>query len=63
MSRPTGHAASGGLNVPRARSHTVRMRPNRERVPGAELRLYEGGHAFFAQDPHALPDILDFLDG
>ena len=31
------------------------------RVPGAELRVYEGGHAFFAQDPAALPEILDFL--
>ncbi|MDP9336194.1 MAG: alpha/beta hydrolase [Actinomycetota bacterium] len=33
------------------------------RVPHAELRLYEGGHAFFAQDSRALPDILDFLAG
>ena len=33
-----------------------------DRIPGAELRLYEGGHAFFAQDPTALPDVLDFLD-
>jgi 3-oxoadipate enol-lactonase len=32
-----------------------------ERVPGAALRLYEGGHAFFAQDRTALPEILDFL--
>ena len=32
------------------------------RVPNAELRLYEGGHAFFAQDARALPEILDFLD-
>jgi pimeloyl-ACP methyl ester carboxylesterase len=31
------------------------------RVPQAQLRCYEGGHAFFAQDPAALPDILDFL--
>jgi 3-oxoadipate enol-lactonase len=31
------------------------------RVSHAELRLYEGGHAFFAQDPKALPEILDFL--
>jgi pimeloyl-ACP methyl ester carboxylesterase len=30
-------------------------------VPGAELRLYEGGHAFFAQDASALPEIMDFL--
>lgn len=32
------------------------------RIPHAELRTYEGGHAFFVQDPAALPDILDFLD-
>jgi pimeloyl-ACP methyl ester carboxylesterase len=31
------------------------------RVPGAELRFYEGGHAFFAQDPKALPDVRAFL--
>jgi pimeloyl-ACP methyl ester carboxylesterase len=31
------------------------------RVPGADLRLYEGGHAFFAQDTHALPEIIEFL--
>jgi pimeloyl-ACP methyl ester carboxylesterase len=31
--------------------------------PGvAQLRIYEGGHAFFAQDGRAFPDILDFLD-
>ena len=39
--------------------------PNSEaiaaRVPNAELRMYEGGHAFFAQDPAALPDITGFL--
>jgi pimeloyl-ACP methyl ester carboxylesterase len=33
------------------------------RIPGAELRIYEGGHAFFAQDPTAFPEILDFLAG
>jgi pimeloyl-ACP methyl ester carboxylesterase len=33
------------------------------RVPGAELRLYEGGHAFMAQDRAAFGDIVDFLDG
>jgi pimeloyl-ACP methyl ester carboxylesterase len=32
-----------------------------ERVPGAQLRVYEGGHAFFAQDRAALPDVIDFL--
>jgi len=31
------------------------------RVPAAELRVYEGGHAFLAQDRAALPEILDFL--
>jgi pimeloyl-ACP methyl ester carboxylesterase len=32
-------------------------------IPGAELRVYEGGHAFFAQDRRAFPEILDFLAG
>ena len=32
-----------------------------ERIPGAELRLYDGGHAFFVQDQAALPDIISFL--
>jgi pimeloyl-ACP methyl ester carboxylesterase len=27
----------------------------------AELRLYEGGHLFFLQDPAALPDLTTFL--
>ena len=30
-------------------------------MPGADLRLYEGGHLFMMQDPQAMPDILDFL--
>jgi pimeloyl-ACP methyl ester carboxylesterase len=30
-------------------------------IPGAELRLYEGGHAFFAQDARAFPEVIDFL--
>jgi len=34
-----------------------------ERVPGARQKLYEGGHAFFAQDRAALPDVLGFLAG
>jgi len=33
------------------------------RVPNADLRVYEGGHAFFAQDPAALPDAINFLAG
>lgn len=32
------------------------------RVPRAELREYDGGHAFFAQDARAWPEIIDFLD-
>ncbi len=31
------------------------------RIPGAELRLYDGGHPFFIQDPAALPDVFAFL--
>jgi len=30
-------------------------------IAGAELRVYEGGHIFIAQDRRALPDVLDFL--
>ena len=48
------------------RRHRARC-PNSEaiaaRIPGAELRVYEGGHAFFAQDRRALPEVLDFLAG
>ena len=33
-----------------------------EAVPNAELHLYQGGHAFFAQDHRAVSDVLDFLD-
>jgi len=33
------------------------------RVPGSELRIYEGGHAFIGQDPKALPEIVSFLEG
>jgi 3-oxoadipate enol-lactonase len=32
------------------------------RIPDAELRVYEGGHMFFVQDPGAVPEMLDFLD-
>ncbi|MGI8755965.1 MAG: alpha/beta fold hydrolase [Acidimicrobiales bacterium] len=31
------------------------------RVPDAELRLYDGGHAFFFQDPAAFADLREFL--
>lgn len=33
------------------------------RIPGAQLRVYEGGHGFFAQDLAAFPDIIGFLRG
>ncbi len=32
-----------------------------KRIPDAELRVYEGGHAFLAQDPRAVPEIVEFL--
>jgi len=32
-------------------------------IRGAELRVYEGGHAFFLQDPRAMVDVTDFLAG
>ena len=31
--------------------------------PDAQLRVYDGGHAYFVQDAAALPDLLDFLSG
>jgi pimeloyl-ACP methyl ester carboxylesterase len=31
-------------------------------IPGSELRVYEGGHAFFFQDNRAMAEVLDFLD-
>lgn len=31
------------------------------RIPNAELRRYDGGHAFFVQDDRAFPDIVAFL--
>lgn len=30
-------------------------------IPGAQLRLFDGGHAFFMQDPAAFPAIVGFL--
>jgi 3-oxoadipate enol-lactonase len=30
-------------------------------IPHAELRLFEGGHAFFIQDPAAIPEVVAFL--
>ncbi len=32
-----------------------------EHIRNAELHEYDGGHAFFAQDPKALPEIIAFL--
>ena len=32
-------------------------------IPGAELRIYDGGHVFFFQDPTAIPEITGFLKG
>ena len=32
------------------------------RIPHAELRVYEGGHAFLVQDPAAVGDLVGFLD-
>jgi 3-oxoadipate enol-lactonase len=32
-----------------------------DRLPNAELHVYEGGHAFMAQDPAAFPEIIEFL--
>ena len=34
-----------------------------QRVPGARLRTYDGGHLFLFQDPAAWPDLLEFLAG
>ena len=33
-----------------------------DRVPSAELRVYDGGHLFVVQDATAFPEILDWLD-
>lgn len=32
-----------------------------ERIPDSRLRLFEGGHFFFLQDPSAWPAVVDFL--
>ena len=31
------------------------------RIPGSQLRFFDGGHLFTLQDPAALPAIMDFL--
>jgi 3-oxoadipate enol-lactonase len=33
------------------------------RIPGVELRFFEGGHLFMLQDRAALPAMLEFLNG
>jgi len=33
------------------------------RIPGAQLRFFEGGHFFFSEDKAAYPAIIDFLGG
>jgi len=33
------------------------------RVEHAELRIYDGGHPFIAQDPRSIPEIIGFLSG
>ena len=33
------------------------------RIPHAQFRCYEGGHLFVYQDPQAMPDITEFLQG
>jgi 3-oxoadipate enol-lactonase len=38
-----------------------RQRALAGRIPGAELRLFEGGHRFMQQDPAALPAMMAFL--
>ena len=39
-----------------------RVRRNHHRIPGAELRLFEGGHMFMVQDRTATPAIIEFLE-
>ena len=55
------------LPHPRRRWPLRRHRPaGQQRVPGPRhprcaLRLFDGGHGFFMQDPEAIPAIVDFL--
>jgi 3-oxoadipate enol-lactonase len=32
-----------------------------QKIPGARLELFDGGHVFFMQDPAAFPTMVDFL--
>jgi pimeloyl-ACP methyl ester carboxylesterase len=59
------HAITCPTFVGAGRYDGIAPPPNAEaivaRVPGAELHLYDGGHAFFVQDRTAFPEILKFL--
>ena len=37
------------------------MQALKERIPGAELKVYEGGHLFLLQDRNAYRDIVAWL--
>ena len=74
MGARAGHDVSGRLGritcptfVAAGRFDGIAPPPNSEaivaRIPGSELHLYDGGHAFMAQDPTAFPEILTFLAG
>lgn len=39
------------------------MRRMSERIPGADLKLYDGGHMFFIQNPEAYDDLITFFRG
>jgi pimeloyl-ACP methyl ester carboxylesterase len=34
-----------------------------DRIPGAMLRIYRGGHLFLMQDATAWPEVTEFLGG
>ena len=38
------------------------MRNLASRIPGAELRFFEGGHLFMMDDTRAFPEMVDFLN-
>jgi 3-oxoadipate enol-lactonase len=44
-----------GIALPRTQQNLA------SRIPGAELRFFEGGHMFMLQDPAAAPAIMEFL--
>ena len=61
--RPLGGADGAGLGHDRHPPGHLghRLLGGDRVVPAAELRVYEGGHAFFAQDPLAFPEVFAFL--